>query len=93
MIEEDLGEREAGFEFSGRKDRRLVLGVGWFERWFAGEDGGAAVVGRQPPSSLIGFGRGLGTEVAEQGRAMVEERDTRVSNEHSLSLSKSIFVY
>jgi hypothetical protein len=59
---------EDGFVFSGRKERELMLGVWWFERWFAGEEGGAAVVGRQPPSSPVGFWLWVGSEVAERER-------------------------
>lgn len=68
-----------------------MLGVWWFERWFAGEEGGAAVVGRQPLSSPLGFGRGLGRRLQSK-RGCWFRRETRECQMSTLSLSKIGFV-
>ena len=62
-FERDLGRSKAEFVFSGQDKvgfvfRNLGFGVGVAE-----EEGGAATVGRPPPSSLVSFGRGLRLEL------------------------------
>lgn len=65
LIESDLGKEEAGFGLPGQKEGELVFVFLIFGRRLAGEEGGAAAGGRQPPSSPMKLGRRWVASLAE----------------------------
>lgn len=75
---------------SSQKEGELVFGVLLFERGFAGEEGGAAVVGRQPPSSPMERGWRWELSLAERLSSKVKrENGVQQMNSRSQKLGLS----